>query len=94
MVIGSRTQVRYEKAVLIFFSFLMNVGIELPDTIMELDALVEKLMESFWQEGESRALVADIICGLQHMIPAVRGGLKSSWRLLKTWQANELPNRC
>lgn len=47
-----------------------------------------------WSEGEGRSLASDtIIAGLQDRDPHLKGTLLGSWRLLKTWVANEIPCR-
>lgn len=46
-----------------------------------------------WSAGEGRALASDSLAALQDKQPNLRGSLSSSWRLLKTWCVNELPNR-
>lgn len=40
-----------------------------------------------------RALASDTVAGLQDKDPRLRGQLPGSWRLLKTWAVNEIPNR-
>ena len=44
-------------------------------------------------EGGGRSLASDTIAGLQHYDPKIKGHLAGSWRLLKTWVANEIPSR-
>ena len=40
-----------------------------------------------------RAQANDPVAALQHVQPNLRGHLQGSWRLLKSWAVNEIPNR-
>ena len=40
-----------------------------------------------------RAQANDPVAALQHAQPNLRGHLQGSWRLLKSWAVNEIPNR-
>lgn len=43
--------------------------------------------------GEGRALASDTLAAVQDRDQTVKGYIGGSWRLLKTWVANEIPNR-
>ena len=55
--------------------------------------LFSDYIEFLWEEGESLSCVTDGLSGLQDLRPSLRGCLALSWRLVKTWQKNEMPNR-
>eukprot|EP00971_Amphidinium_carterae_P340544 6478960-Amphidinium_carterae.1 len=46
-----------------------------------------------WDTGQSRALLANLLSGLQHEVPALRHRLSLPWRLCKTWVKSEIPTR-
>lgn len=87
------TQKRYQAAVDKFLSFLNKEGIELPQKRVELDDILSEYIEHLWSEGEGRALASDTVAGLQHLDPRLKGTLPLTWRLLKVWSHNEIPNR-
>ena len=66
---------------------------ELPRRRQDLDAILSEYIEHLWSTGEGRALANDTAAGLQDQDPRLRGLLPVSWRLLKAWSANEIPNR-
>jgi len=63
------------------------------NTPTEMDSLLSDYIEGLWQEGEAKAWAADAVSGFTYFIPAAKGNLVEAWRLLKTWQKNEAPNR-
>ena len=40
-----------------------------------------------------RAQASDTVAALQDAQPQVKGHLRGTWRLLKAWSVNEIPNR-
>lgn len=93
LTVSSKTRVRYEKAREKFYAFLRENDLKLPRKRELLDGLLAEYIEHLWSSGEGRALGADTIAGLQDIDPKVKGHLQASWRLLKTWGINEIPNR-
>ena len=93
LTVQNRTKQRYEKARQGFYSFLKHEEIPLPKRRSDLDALVSEYIEHLWSTGEGRSKANDTVAGLQDLDPKLRGSLPGSWRLLKTWSINELPNR-
>ena len=93
LTVQSRTKQRYESARQGFYKFLKHEGISLPTRRADLDVLVSEYIEHLWSTGEGRARANDTVAGLQDKDPKLRGSLPGSWRLLKTWSVNELPNR-
>ncbi len=87
------TRSRYEKALAKFSSWLKVEGFILPHSKLHIDSLVSDYVESLWSEGEGRALASDTLAAIQDRQPQLKGHLLSSWRLLKTWNINEIPNR-
>jgi len=72
-----------------FFSLGWNYG----DEIWELDAAVSDAIELAWDSGLSRALVGNLLSGMEHFVNPLRGQFKESWRLWKVWGQREVPAR-
>ena len=54
---------------------------------------VSDYIEHLWSTGEGRALASDTVASLQDADPHLKGALPGTWRLLKVWNQNEIPNR-
>eukprot|EP00435_Cladocopium_sp_Y103_P065397 s327_g27.t1 len=93
LTLQPRTRIRYDKAKKRFYDFLENNNLDLPKQRAALDSLVCDYLEELWATGEGRALASDTLAALQDASPKIKGCLQGSWRLLKTWNANEIPNR-
>ena len=93
LTVQSRTKARYEKARARFYVFLKHENIPIPKRRQDLDLILSEYIEHLWSTGEGRALANDTAAGLQDKDPRLRGLLPASWRLLKTWSVNEVPNR-
>ena len=72
-----------------FFELQLDYG----DEIWELDAAVGDAIELAWDTGLSRALVGNLLSGLEHFVNPLRGQFKESWRLWKVWGQREVPAR-
>lgn len=93
LTVQPATKKRYNLAIDKFLSFLNQEGLQLPKERHRLDALTSEYMEHLWSSGEGRALASDTVAGLQDLDPRLKGQLPCTWRLLKVWHANEVPNR-
>ena len=58
-----------------------------------MDPLFCEYLEHLWATGAGRAQASDTLAGVQDLQPSLRNHLPGAWRLLKTWQINEIPNR-
>ena len=87
------TKKRYDAALSKFFAFLRFEGLALPTARAQMDDIVTEYVEHLWSSGEGRALASDTIAALQNEDAKLKGMLPGSWRLLKIWNQNELPNR-
>eukprot|EP00435_Cladocopium_sp_Y103_P035476 s619_g9.t1 len=88
-----QTHVRYQQSLKLFFTFLQNERLELPNKREGMDNLVSDYLEFMWAEGEGRAAASTFLAGLQDYDPKLKNCLPGSWRLLKTWAVHETPNR-
>ena len=93
LTVQPSTKKRYDKAIDGFLQFLNLNSLELPRLRKHMDPLVCEYIEHLWHTGAGRALASDTVAGLQDSDPKLRGELQGSWRLLKTWSINEVPNR-
>eukprot|EP00438_Fugacium_kawagutii_P027994 Skav202945 [mRNA] locus=scaffold422:428893:433714:+ [translate_table: standard] len=83
----------YDKALQKFFTYLQQNQLSLPTQKHLMDGLTSDYIEHLWSTGEGRALAADTLAAIQDAQPQVKGSLQGTWRLLKTWNTTELPNR-
>ena len=93
LTVQPKTKVRYEQARKKFYIFLHDSHLVLPTQRDALDGLLCDYLEFLWASGEGRGLASDTVAGLQDHDPRLRGHLLGSWRLLKAWHLNEIPNR-
>lgn len=93
LTVQPKTKERYEKARQGFYAFLRMSNLALPRQREALDSLLSEYLEHLWSTGEGRGLASDTLAGLQDFDPKLRGHLHGSWRLMKAWAVNEVPNR-
>jgi len=70
-----------------------DLEIEVPGDVIEFDEVVCDAIEAAWAEGEARALVGNLLSGLEHRVTGLRGHLRGSWKLWRQWGQRELPDR-
>lgn len=93
LTLQPRTRIRYDKAKTKFYAYLDYNSLELPSQKALLDGLLCDYLEYLWSTGEGRALASDTLAALQDVSPRIKGSIPGAWRLLRTWHANEIPNR-
>ena len=93
LTVQPKTRERYTKARQKFYRFLQHNSLQLPSQRDQLDSILAEYIEFLWAEGEGRGLASDTVAGLQDLDPRLKGQLALTWRLLKTWHVNEVPNR-
>ena len=93
LTVQPKTRQRYEQARKKFYSFLKENLLQLPTQRDKLDDILAEYIEHLWSSGEGRGLASDTVAGLQDLDPRLKGHLMVTWRLLKTWHVNEVPNR-
>ena len=91
-MITSGLQDRYNLAIVSLVTFWQEAHIPFPD-MANLDDAVSTWLEYIFSEGEPKGLASDGLAGIQFHIPASAGNLRQSWKLLKTWQRIEPPQR-
>ncbi len=88
-LVKPRTAMLYRSAVQLFFFWLKAQRLPWPEDGDELDARVCEFGEMAWEEGETRALYANLISGIPWYEESLRQHLCSSRRLLSAWDRNE-----
>ena len=87
------TRARYQAARDQFYEWLRQENLFLPHSTFRLDLVVSDYLEHLWATGHGRTDGSNLLAGLQDLQPHLKGKLKSSWRLMKTWVTHEVPNR-
>ena len=82
-----------KKRGLIFYSGLRAEKLVVPNSATELDSIVSDYQEGLWTDGKGRTEGSNLLAALQDAQPHLKGKLKTSWRLMKTWVTHEVPNR-
>ena len=93
LTVQPSTRARYTNARKKFYKYLHHNSISIPRQREHLDSLLAEYIEFLWEDGEGRGLASDTVAGLQDLDPHLKGHLALTWRLLKTWHVNEVPNR-
>ena len=92
-IIQPGTEKRYVESIERFLKWLADRGYEVPSTREEFDEVVSEFIEILWDEGAPKGHASDLVSGLQHKSPPLKGHFALSWRLLKAWGRAELPCR-
>lgn len=87
------TRQRYQEARELFYKWLESENLTMAHTAFYLDLQVSDYLEYLWSQGKGRTTGSNLLAGLQDAQPHLKGKLKSSWRLMKTWVTHEVPNR-
>ena len=86
--IANKTKLRYESAVARILPFL-----EQHSDLRDLDYIVCEWIELQWARGESIGWIADTLSGLHFFWPEIKGLLRQSWRMFRSWRRVEAPQR-
>ena len=93
LTVQPKTRDRYGQSMEKFYDYLSRENIPLPKKREGMDALVSDYVEHLWAEGEGRASASTFLAALQDRDPKLRNQLPLAWRLMRTWNTNEVPNR-
>jgi hypothetical protein len=93
LVVRPATIVRYERAFKHFVAYLHQQGSEISRSKIGLDHQIEDYLEFLWEEGLPLSLAGDTLSSITYFQPATKHNLAGSWKLLRAWQAHELPCR-
>ena len=87
------TRARYQQSREMFYEWLRAENLLLPHSPFQLDMVVSDYLEFLWAQGKGRTTGSNLLASLQDAQPHLKGKLKSSWRLMKTWVTHKIPNR-
>eukprot|EP00438_Fugacium_kawagutii_P022177 Skav235072 [mRNA] locus=scaffold3466:131994:145576:- [translate_table: standard] len=87
-VITEKTRKRYAAAVATILPFL-----EAQQDLSDIDDIVCDWIELQWTRGEALSVIGDALSGLHHFWRELRGRLRNSWRLFRSWRRIETPCR-
>eukprot|EP00438_Fugacium_kawagutii_P007999 Skav234605 [mRNA] locus=scaffold5214:352284:358006:- [translate_table: standard] len=87
------TKARYQQAREEFYAWLHNEKLVLPSSAYQLDLVISDYLEHLWATGKGRSVGSNILAAVQDHQPHLKGKLKMSWRLMKTWVTHEIPCR-
>ena len=87
------TRARYQSAKEDFYKWLRQENLLMPGSPYHLDLVVSDYLEHLWASGCGRTTGSNILAALQDTEPHLKGKLKGSWRSMKAWVTNEVPNR-
>jgi hypothetical protein len=87
------TLLRYCNCVTLFVDWLEQGARPIPSPLDEWDAAISDYAEHLWETGQGMQFLGDLLSGLPHFMPKVRGNLKESWKIFGTWKTIELPVR-
>ena len=93
LTVQPKTRSRYAEGMQQFYDYLGREGLTLPKKREGMDSLVSDYVEHLWTEGEGRATASNFLAALQDRDPKFKGQLPLAWRLMRTWNTNEVPNR-
>ena len=93
-LVAPQTQVLYDAALCLFDESLKADGRKWPKNEQQLPPLLEKYAETLWQEGETKADLANLLSALELAEARLKQVTRSAWRLYGTWKKNEMQPRC
>jgi hypothetical protein len=93
-LVAPRTRVLYDEALWIFHAWMLAENRTLPKQEEDLPPLLEEFAETLWQEGESKADLANLLSALELTEARLKPMTRSAWRLYGVWKKNEMSPRC
>ena len=87
------TLIRYCNSITLFINWLEQGSHLVPRQPEQWDACISDYAEHLWEEGEGMQFLGDLLSGLPHFMPSLRGSLKEPWKLYGAWKTPELSMR-
>jgi hypothetical protein len=87
------TLLRYCNCITLFINWLEQGGTLMPKQPEQWDAGIADYAEHLWETGLGIQFLGDLLSGLPHFMPRLRGCFKESWKIYGTWKTLELPVR-
>ncbi len=92
-VVKPATIKRYRIHVGAFFTWVSHSGRRIPAAVLKFDTQLCAYAECLWEEGDQKSVLANVLSGLAHFVPALRGHLPGPWRLYHAWSKSEPTDR-
>ena len=82
LALRPQTHERYMNGVLWILPTLEKDPQNIPEVVADF-------VEQAYEDGESLGHVSDMLCGIHHHMPWLKGQLNNAWRLFRIWKRNE-----
>ena len=92
--VAPQTKVLYDGALWVFQAWLRAERRKLPREEQEMPPILEEYAETLWQEGESKADLANLLSAIELAEARLKPVTRSAWRLYGVWKKNEMTPRC
>ena len=84
----------YDAALQLFSAWLRAEGKQLPRHEEHMPPLLENFAETLWQEGETKADLANLLSAIELAEARLKTVTRLAWRLYGVWKKNEMMTRC
>ena len=91
--VAPSTSKLYDAALQLFSAWLKAEGRKLPKHEEYMPPLLEDFAEALWQEGETKADLANLLSAMELAEARLKTVTRSAWRLYGVWGRNEIPTR-
>ena len=88
--VGPQARKLYDAALDLFKLWLKSEGLCWPRSETELSDRLMEVAEVLWEEGESKADLANLLSAFHDAMPAIDPCLRGAWRLYHVWKKEEL----
>ena len=92
--VAPSTNKLYDAALQLFSAWLRAEGKRLPRHEDHMPPLLERFAETLWQEGETKADLANLLSALELAEARLKAVTRSAWRLYGVWKKDEMVQRC
>ena len=92
LIVKPKNLTRYKRATKAFFVFVREAQLNAVLS-RSVDEALCLFIQAAWEQGEPIGAATDLLSGLSHFLPRLRGGLRGAWRLVSAWSKNEKPQR-
>ena len=88
--VGPQTRKLYDSALDLFSLWLKSEQLCWPRSEAEFSDRLMEIAEVLWQEGESKADLANLLSAFHDCMPSIDPCLRGAWRLYHVWKRDEL----
>ena len=87
--VGAQARKLYDKAMALFKLWLRSEGNCWPRSEAEFSDRLMEIAEVLWEEGESKADLANLLSAFHDAMPSIDPCLRGAWRLYHIWRRDE-----